>query len=257
MAADAASSSASEAFWTEQDEQPYWTVPIAHGGSMPWLKVHERGLLIAMERAHRLGKTVLLIDTSDDHICDTYFSYQASLVLEAKRMVLDVATSRKTLSEVLDECRKHLVNAMRFGQTLYIRLADSACDFSGQFSSAEDFPLDVFDRHAIEALHEYREGAGLNLWGSAHPLASALREEDLSEGVFQPRFSHKARAGDGSVSGFEVVLCTNFSPDDVATLLSNALPIDKLQPIKPLPSSVRLKYAARPALGDDTLSYRH
>ena len=34
---------------------------VATLATVPWLKVHERGLLVAVERAYRMGKTVLLI----------------------------------------------------------------------------------------------------------------------------------------------------------------------------------------------------
>ena len=44
----------------------------------------------------------------------------------------------------------------------------------------------------VTSLREFREGTANNLWGSSHPLAGALREADLSQGLFQPRFSHKA-----------------------------------------------------------------
>jgi hypothetical protein len=56
---DPASPEYEEAFWQEQEAAPYWTVPIAHGGEMPWLKYHERGLLVAIQRAHQLGRTGL------------------------------------------------------------------------------------------------------------------------------------------------------------------------------------------------------
>ena len=49
-----------------------------------------------------------------------------------------------------------LVNSMRYGQTLYIRLADSACDFKGMFSSADRFPLEVFDRRHVSGLQVTR-----------------------------------------------------------------------------------------------------
>jgi hypothetical protein len=230
-----------EEFWAEQDICPHWTVPIAHGGSMPWLKPHERGLLLAMNRAHQLGKTPLLIDTADK-VCDTFFSYQASLVLEAKKLVLDCVQKRQTREQALEHCRTQLVSAMRYGQTLYVRLADSACDFNSQFSSEDAFPLAVFDRECVAALQEYREGTGSNLWQAPHPLARVLREGDLTQGIFQPRFAHKARESDGSVTGFEVVVCTQFASEDVLGFLADSLPMSSLQAIKLLPSSVRIKY---------------
>jgi len=232
-----------EAFWAEQDAAPFWTVPIAHGATMPWLKVHERGLLVAIERAYRMGKTVLLIDNTEEHIVDTFYVYQAALVLEAKSLVLDAARGVKSIDEILEGCRMQLVNSMRYGQTLYIRLADSACDFKGMFSSPDRFPLEVFDRRHVSGLQEYREGTANNLWGSSHPLAAALRETDLVQGgIFQPRFGHKEREADGSLAGFEVVVCTQFGTAEFEQFLHESLPFELIQPIKSLPSSVQIKY---------------
>ena len=230
-------------FWRQQDALPFWTVPIAHGGEMPWLQEHERGLLVAIHRAHQLGKTPLLIDTSEDGVVDIYYTYAGALVVEAKRMVVEVATGRATVEQTLEACRVQCVNAMRYGQTLYVRLLDSACDFCGTFHSATQFPLALFDRRTVGTLIEYREGSAQNLWGSSHPLGALLREEDLSEGVFQPRFSHTPGA-DGTLAGFECVVCTRLAPDECAALLAEALPMSNLQPIRLLPSSVRLSYCA-------------
>ena len=47
--------SPAELFWAEQDKEECWSVPMAHGVSMPWLKPHERGMLLAIERARALG----------------------------------------------------------------------------------------------------------------------------------------------------------------------------------------------------------
>ena len=52
----------------------------------------------------------------------------------------------------MEGLRQHLVNCMRYGQTLYVRLADSACDFVGAFTSEEHFPLAVFDRSTAASL---------------------------------------------------------------------------------------------------------
>ena len=236
------SASARAAFWHEQDAQPFWTVPIAHGGEMPWLKLHERGLLVAIQRAHELGRTVLLIDTSDDSVVDTYYTYEAALFLEAKRLVLDVARGTASVDEVLETCRVQVANAMRFGQTLYVRLTDCACDFLGTYNADDKFPLAIFDRSVVASLEEYKEGTANNLWKAGHPMSALLREDDLAQGIFQPRFSHKATQ-DGHVVGFEVILCTKFSTDDFRSFLGDSLPLHLLQPIKLLPSSVRLKYS--------------
>jgi hypothetical protein len=281
------------AFWASQDALPLWTVPLSHGASMPFLKPHERGLLVAMSRAHRLGKTPLLVDHSEEHLIDTYYSYQAALVIEAKQLVLDVATKRRSHEEIMEECRRSLVNAMRYGQTLYIRMSDSACDFSASFNGETTFPThSLLAQPVVADLATYREGSSNNLWGSEHPLAAVLREEDLAHGhVFQPRFSHKVKGGtteaavmaagtaastaagadaalvdgtggeggactgggeggactggddEGEREGFELVICTHLSADSFASMLADALPLHLLQPIRPLPSTVRLRFS--------------
>ena len=55
-------------------------------------------------------------------------------VLEAKRLVVDeqMGASR---AQVLEQARAKLVAAMRFGHTLYIRLANCACDFRSRYAS--------------------------------------------------------------------------------------------------------------------------
>jgi hypothetical protein len=242
--ADDAAVDAADAFWAAQDAEAYWTVPVAHGASMPWLKVHERGLLVAIQRAHELGRTVLLLDNSGaDRVVDTFYEYQGSLVIEAKRAVLDVAQARQSLEQVLEHFRQTLVSAMRYGQTLYVRLADSAADFSNRFNSDESLPLAIFDRAVVSALHEYREGSANNLWGADHPLARALRSDDCIQGVFQPRFAHKVREVDGGMSGFEVVVSTTLDASSFADLLGDSLPLSRFQPIKPQLSSVRVLYS--------------
>ena len=143
----------------------------------------------------------------------------------------------------MEELRVQLVNCMRYGHTLYIRLGDSACDFQATFNGEDTFPLAVFDRRVVSSLAEYREGSAKSLWGSEHPLAKTLRESDLNQGLFQPRFSHRVRSDSSAMlDGFDVVVCTQHPPEDFRGMLAESLPLQWLQPIKPHPSTVRLKY---------------
>ena len=211
---------------------------------MPWLKPYERGLLIAIERCHAQSKTPLLLDNKEDALVDTYYSYQAAIVIEAKKLVLDVALKRKTHEEVMEYLRTELVAAMRFGHVLYVRLGDSAADFKTMFNGDDTFPsMAIFNREAVASLINYREGTATSLWKAAHPLARVLREDDLTQGVFQLRFAHRARSEDGAREGFEVVASTQHASDDFADMLREGLPLEFLQPIKPQPSTIRLKYS--------------
>jgi hypothetical protein len=81
-----------------------------------------------LEEAFSRGLTPLLIDTSPgDSIC-TYFSYQPDYtILDAKAMIF------ASQSAGLDIARKALVNAMRYGKTLVVRLGQSAPDFVNKY----------------------------------------------------------------------------------------------------------------------------
>ena len=218
---------ATKAFWEEQECEPYWTVPM--GGDSQFARCC--GLLDAVKRAQAAGKTPLLIDNSEDRLIDTFYSYQQVQVLEAKRMVLDEAKGTARAA-VLERARVQLVNAMRFGQVLYVRLANTACDFSNKYSGADTLPLELFDASAVALLNEKFGSApadvadeqarhvGANLWEAAEdPFAATLRAEDAAKGAFVPR------------RGFEVILCTHFGAEDATELLSGKLPMEKLQPI--------------------------
>ena len=225
---------ATDAFWEGQARQSCWVVPMGDESTF----TRHCGLLVALERARAAGKTPLLVDNSEDRLIDTYYSYQPAQVLDAKKLVLD---ERKGVARdaLLEQSRVQLVRALRYGQALYIRLSNAACDFCNKYSSADTLPLQVFDAPAVEALNaeygaeigrhadaadEAAEHVGANLWGAqGSPFATVLREADTDKGVFVPR------------RGFEVVLCTHLGARDFDELLAGKLPMTKLQPIAVVP----------------------
>jgi hypothetical protein len=263
-----------ESFWAAQDLQPCWVVPMAHGVSMPWLRPHERGMLVAIERARSLGRTALLVDPSEDQLVDTYYAYQAVQLIEAKQLVLDEATGAKSHDEIMEGLRVQLVSAMRYGQTLYIRLGDCACDFLHCYTDPAFFPLALFDHAALRSVRAYAGPTADNLWESGHPLAGVLRKEDVLDGVFhmrgaasdqraravraaaaaaageeaRPSAAAAAAAGEAereaegeegtekADDGFEVVACTRFDVAEYAALLSESLPLAAMQARATLPT---------------------
>jgi hypothetical protein len=130
-----------------------------------------------MELAYNLGRTPLISDTSlDEKVC-TYFRYQPDvLVYDAQAMVASWAISlqkfkeltfltaqdgeaflRNAKFELIENLRRSLVQAMKFGKLLAIRLGTSAPDFMNIFSDealgvenslrgSAYFPLIVFER---------------------------------------------------------------------------------------------------------------
>eukprot|EP01032_Pedospumella_encystans_P018535 gene18535-21097_t len=138
----------------------------------------------ALEAAFKTGKTPLLLDSSpDDKVC-TFFSYQPDVViLDAKAMVMASKPTKSAkkgkgittvdvdaILGVMDAARKTLVNAMKFGKLLVVRLGTSAPDFVHTFSddamridtsrvSSAYFPLLVFQQ-AGSLLHDTKTDFG-------------------------------------------------------------------------------------------------
>jgi hypothetical protein len=216
------------AFWSAREMEDCWELPMGRETDvMPWLPRRSAGILEAIERSRRLhSKTPLLVDNSDSHVVDTFFLYRAVQVIEAKQMVVEERTGRRNVAQCLEQARQRLVNAMRYGQTLYVRMSNTACAFTTRYSSPTSLPLAIFDQRAIDELRTRFTGPlGENLFGSAHPLARVLREADTEHGHFSCR------------PGFEVVLSTHLAKDDFRQLLERALPMELLQPIMPRVSS--------------------
>ena len=219
---------ATRAFWEEQEGSPLWVVPMGDDS----IFARHCGLLTALDRARDAGRTPLLVDNSQDRVVDTFFSYQRSQVLEAKKMLVDERQG-KTRTAVLEHARKQLVKTLRLGQTFYIRLANSACDFVGKYSGPDTIPMALFDVEQVAALNsqfgsEYgsaTQEVGANLWGAddRSPFAAVLREEDTDKGVFVPQ------------RGFEVVVCTHLGVEDYEEFLDGKLPMEQLQPIAVIP----------------------
>ena len=214
---------ASDTFWAEQEQRPYWLVPM----SRQVRTVFERrcGLLVALARVRASGqRTPLIVDASEHHVCDTFFTYRHAQFVEAKALFLRERNGTPR-EELMEELRCHLVNAMRHGHILYVRLGSSACDFVGTYHGRDTFPLEVFHAPTIASLGRLAED-GVNLFESDHPLAAVLRESDpgCQHGVFVLK------------PGFEVVVCTHFGVDDYADFLflDGRLPMDEMQPIVPV-----------------------
>ncbi len=89
------------------------------------IRVQLTQLEYAVEQAFATGLTPLIVDTSsDDRVC-TFYSYQSSAtLLEAKQIVMKGRGQSNV--ELLEPFRKCLVNSMKYGRMLVVRLANSA-----------------------------------------------------------------------------------------------------------------------------------
>ena len=233
-----------EAFWTRQDGYTCWQVPFALNRSkMPWLKDGETGLAVAMKRCREMGKTPLLVDTSYEQVVINWLDGlgEAVLTLDAHQMFLDERAATRSHKDVMRDSRLMLIKAMREGLTLHIRMNNKVTEFTGGlYCDEESFPLSVFDQRVIDDLLKsfststpippgLDKATWLGLWQKkeVHPFAKILREPDLT-----------IDGGFFAAPGFNVVVTTTFKVDEYMSMLRNALPINRLQGINPLPSPV-------------------
>ena len=153
--------------------------------------------------------TPLILDQSER--CDIFFQYSgdySGIFVEAKKLVIEVLVfKKKSLDEALEELRKMLVNAMKFGRTLVIRMTDTACDFLGKFNHPDFFPAaDLL----VEAGQRFKKE---QYW------SKVVREEDLEHGQFVVR------------EEFCVVIVSTLNVEEYAGILKNAIPLSKCAPI--------------------------
>lgn len=211
-----------EAFWQAREEEQCWVVPLGRDlATMPWLSHRSVGVLEAMQRARLHGRTPLLVDNTAHRAVDTFFAYRAVQVLELKEMVVDEHTGRRSHAEVMENARQRLVNAMRYGQTLYVRLSNTVPALRTRYTAADTLPLAILDHAVVAALLPFTGIVADNLADSEHPLARVLREADTEHGHFSVR------------PGFDVVVSTHLAAEGVAEALASALPMELLQPISP------------------------
>ena len=158
--------------------------------------------------SHPRPYTPLFIDKAGN--VDKFFIYSkfGGIFIEAKKYLLAVYI-QKTMSipEALEEMRKNLVMAMKFGRTLVIRMSNSAVDFS-KFSGSDTFPvIDLF----VEAGARFKNE---EYW------SRVVREEDRDEnGNFQ------------CLPEFFVVVTTSFELEDYSEFLEKSLPLNEMIPI--------------------------
>jgi len=176
---------------------PVWTVPM-----------HQLG--VALERAGAADRIALLVDSSLDRSVDAFFLYMASTLVEVKRLVVRMRTGAATLDDAREELRSQLVQAMRWGHNLVLRLGTSAPDFS-RLCSPEHFPIELLEDATALPI-------GANLVG--HALGAVLRPEDMQAGVFVV------------AQKFRIIVTSNFAADTFESYLVPSLPRwSALQPI--------------------------
>lgn len=155
------------------------SLPLSIGEALQNEVIYSRliDLESSLEKAFRTGRTPLILDTSnDDQVC-TFYSYQVNaIILETKGMIL----SRQPLLKCMEAARNCLVNAMKFGKLLVIRLGTSSPDFRGKFNDENLKEVDITLRDSLLSYFpiEVFLSGGLQLHDEFW-VRKLFREEDM------------------------------------------------------------------------------
>ena len=101
-----------------KEEPPKEEVPPAATSTV--VKCPLTGIQQAVDSSRAAGLTPLIVDRSEAHLLDTFHSYKADSVLDAKMVGLEVAKKNKTVAEGQRDLRKKLAYAMSKGQDMVI-----------------------------------------------------------------------------------------------------------------------------------------
>jgi hypothetical protein len=150
------------------------------------------------------GKTPLIVDNSEDDKVNTFYRYRTVQLIDGKKMGLDKSMKNVPVADIMEEKRKQLVTALKFGTPVIIALTKAVTDFVGTFNDASAaekfnlptgegafFPLDVF------------EGGGKHLLEQEH-LDKLFRADDRDQGHAIAR----------DPQNFYVAVTTQFAPED-------------------------------------------
>mmetsp|Transcript_26689 Transcript_26689/g.67325 ORF Transcript_26689/g.67325 Transcript_26689/m.67325 type:complete len:558 (+) Transcript_26689:72-1745(+) len=198
------------------------------------------------ETVHANGKVPLILDETEN--TDTFLAFQHTSVIEMKGLILKKGTIG--MEGVQEEMRKKLVEALKNGNTLLLRLTNSAPDLLNDYSKDDCFPVkEVMACHTEEIedddepTEQQATGYGGMLGGATPGYSQAGAAPGAkTKGVFEvakKEWLEKIyREGDKEAGacvarpGFKVVVTSNFSYEDAKAKLSAGMPFSSLQVIK-------------------------
>eukprot|EP00297_Palpitomonas_bilix_P017065 CAMPEP_0113881758 /NCGR_PEP_ID=MMETSP0780_2-20120614/8560_1 /TAXON_ID=652834 /ORGANISM="Palpitomonas bilix" /LENGTH=179 /DNA_ID=CAMNT_0000868663 /DNA_START=31 /DNA_END=570 /DNA_ORIENTATION=+ /assembly_acc=CAM_ASM_000599 len=155
---------------------------------------------------YRKDKVVpVLLDQSESNSVDTFLQYQHTTIIEGKKCVVDKMRG-KPVDEIREELRKKLVEAMRHGVNLVLRLSNSAPMFKETFCDESTFPIEVFDGYKVTEEEVYKK---------------LLHDDDHHDGRGSNVFFVR--------DTFSFVITSTFSAEDAEEFLANSFPLDNVK----------------------------
>lgn len=157
----------------------------------------------ALENAFSRGLTPLISDCSDDDKVCTFYGYQTGAIIMESKLLLTESIKMSPL-HCLDIMRRTLVNAMKYGKLLVIRLDTFAPDFLHKWNDASQQIIHEVEKMGYFPL-ETLYGGGNVLRSDDNYAKLLFREEDMKP--------HKNVAF--CRKEFRVCLVTKFSIEEI------------------------------------------
>merc|ERR1712039_113364 len=129
----------------------------------------------AMHDALKWRKTPLFICNGKASVVDTFFSYQACTLVDAKWVLNKVDVVKEfDVSQMREQLRVRLIAALKFGKPIHVAMSSSAVSLGPKYCSKSEFP---------EALFKQDE------WLQRDNYGKVVRDSDLSDwpGAFPGR----------------------------------------------------------------------
>ena len=161
-------------------------------------------------------KTILFVDTSaDEESLKSIRTDPNFVVLDARKVSIELGVEKHSLVDSLEHCRRHLVNSMRTGRVLVIRLGPNSTDFLATLNDS---------RYLASGGHLASSGKSLSFF----PLelfqqsGNVLRDRDWCVKLF--RREDRPPKGTGPAEchpNFKVIVTTTLDPEHIDEALFN------------------------------------
>lgn len=174
----------------------------------------------AMEEAFKKGKTPLILDDVDKgNRVEAFFTYSGGHIVEAKKMIMEKAKDKRPVEDILSEVRDKMFSGRCFqhGNKLIFRMANSAADIKGTFNN-EVFPSLVL----LDAVEVKKCIGDPDAFKGSPLFKMCVTDEERMDLIM------------GIHEKFRTVVISHFKEDNYEEFLKEMLPLDKMQPMKPL-----------------------
>uniref|UniRef100_A0A7S1GXZ2 Uncharacterized protein n=2 Tax=Hemiselmis andersenii TaxID=464988 RepID=A0A7S1GXZ2_HEMAN len=206
-----------------------------------------KALVTAIDEAvHAHGKVPLVLDETEN--TDTFLAFQHTSVIEMKGLILKKATIG--IDGVREEMRKKLVEALKNGNTLLLRLTNSAPDLLGDYATDDCFPAKAVFGCRTEEIEEEEDPTEQQATGFGGMLGGATPGYNQqgaapgakTKGVFEVagkewlekiyRDADKEAGACVARAGFKVVVTSSYPYEEAKAKLSQGMPFGAFQVIK-------------------------